>query len=362
MVVDGVPQELWLNIQNAMDLEPFQEQQQANGAMVTFQEPGEGSTGMTATPIRSNRSDTSVLGDLPIDFFDMLNGDGSNGTNRRQSTGPPIQDIYGNFERTGPDATSFNNYSATDLAVSSAGRGHTLTNSQFATAFTPQYMQNFSDDITPPDTTDSPNANTCECLDKQVRLLFRMDKVEQAQKKSSPDVALVGARDAMEQWEALRQCTACQSGSTGGVFLMFVMSMRFLLRALRCSFANAAVAGAEPMAARRDPAADSATHGNWRVSMGQYEAYGEEYKLTSRMLIILAVQRIETALAYAKTRLQQRQAAARLEAGGNKERAEAIEIFDKLVQGDQRALLTENGFDSRVGLLLLGLEGIIGSN
>ena len=237
------------------------------------------------------------------------------------------------------------------------------------------YLQNFLDDVSmsSPEAIDSSGSSTsknaCECLDKQVRLLFRMDKVEQSQKKSSPDVALIAARDAMEEWDNLRQCTACRRSGTEGVFLMFVMSMRFLLRALRCSFANAAIVGMDRTTTQQQPSSTSAEdsttngyHSNWNVSVGKYEATAEEYKITSRMLVVLAVQRIENALAYAKTRLQHRQAAARLDTEENKGRADAIAIFDRLIRSDQRALLTENGFDSLMGMLLHGLEGIIGSN
>ncbi|KAF2811539.1 uncharacterized protein BDZ99DRAFT_569556 [Mytilinidion resinicola] len=384
-------QDLWLDIQNSIDLERYQNQRQLGQPMPTFEGIRDGSPGNTMTPIRT-RSDTgltaSVLGNLPIDFFDLLNGEESSSDRRASQTSngqaglpssqlPPadrsrsndtsFEDPYGNLERTMSNTTSFNNFPATGLAMSSTGSGHAFGTSQFPAGLTPQHLQNFLDNVSmsSPDATDSPGTTTCECLDKQVRLLFRMDKVEQAQKKSSPDTALVAARDAMEQWDSLRQCTACDKGSTEGIFLMFVMSMRFLLRALRCSFANAAVAGMDRIATQqRSSVEDSAAtcRSNWRVSIGKYEAAGEEQKITSRMLIILAVRRIETALAYVKTRLQQRQAAARLETEGNKGRAEAIAIFDKLIQGDKRDLLTENGFDSHMGMLLHGLEGILGSS
>lgn len=188
-----------------------------------------------------------------------------------------------------------------------------------------------------------------------------MDKVEQAQKTSAPDFALEAARDAMEQWDILRQCTACNEGSTEGVFLMFVMCMRFLLRALRWSFANTAMD--DVVNTQRSTVEDSATpeRSKWCVLIGKYEATRYESRITSRMLIILAVRRIEIALAYAKTRLQQRQAAAQLEPEGYKEREEAITRFDSLIQGEKRALLTENEFESYMQVLLHGLEGILGS-
>ncbi|PVH98596.1 hypothetical protein DM02DRAFT_615719 [Periconia macrospinosa] len=387
----------WLDIQNTIDLEQYQKQHQLSQSLPIFETSRDGSTGGTITPIRT-QSDVSVLGDLPMNFFDLLNGDESTGDRRvslsnndgvrlpsshlspmdpAPSNDTSFQNLYGSFERTVPNINPFNNYPATtEMDMSSTGNGHLFGNTQFPTSLTPQYLQNFLDDVSmsSPEAVDSSGSSTstnaCECLDRQVRLLFRMDKVEQSQKKSSPDVALIAARDAMEQWDNLRQCTVCRKSGTEGVFLMFVMSMRFLLRALRCSFAKAAAVGGidRTTTQQQSPSAsteDSTTGGyqsNWNVSVGKYEATGEEYKITTRMLIVLAVQRIETALAYAKTRLQHRQAAARLETKENKGRADAIAMFDRLIRGDQRALLTENGFDSRMGILLHGLEGIIGSN
>ncbi|KAF2444617.1 hypothetical protein P171DRAFT_472661 [Karstenula rhodostoma CBS 690.94] len=374
-------QGLWLDIQNSIDLE---QQHQLNHPLPTFEGTRDGTN--TAPSIRT-RSDTgsaaSLLGNLPVAFFNPPNGEASSFDRRASQIsneevglpssqlplagrslpdGTSFGDLYGDLERPMSSTTSFNNYLATGLVMSATGSGYTFGPSQYPASLTPQHMPNFLDDVSvsPPDATDSSVTTTCDCLDKQVRLLFRMDKVEQAQKKSPPDVALQAARDAMEQWDSLRQCTACNKGGTEGVFLMFVMCMRFLLRALRCAFANTAVAGMANQ--QRSPVEDSAAtyRSNWRVLIGKYEATGDEYKIASRMLIILAVRRIESALAYAKTRLQQRQATARLELEGDKGRAEAIEIFDRLIQEEKRALLTENEFDSYMGMLLHGLEGILG--
>ncbi|CAI6331487.1 unnamed protein product [Periconia digitata] len=196
--------------------------------------------------------------------------------------------------------------------------------------------------------------NTCDCLDRQAKLLFHMDEVEQSQKRSPPDISLIATRHAMEQWDNLYHCTACLHNGTEGVFLMFLMSMRFLLRALRHAFSHSDGIQTGESSLPEDP--DTVCESR-HLSIGGYRASGEEYKLASRTLIIMAVQRIEDALWHAKARLKHRQA--RLEMMGDKGRLEGVEAFYKMVQERQEVWGLMGGLDDRMELLLRGLDCVI---
>jgi hypothetical protein len=356
------------DIQDSNELEQGPNQHQLGNPRPIFERTRDDSSKMTSIRIQDDTGLAASLLNAEASSSDTRASQIHNGKLptpqlRSRTDDTSFEDLYGNLDCLMSNPTAFNNYPATGLATSSTARGFTFGTSQFSSSLTP-HSSNCLDDVSlsSPDALDSPGITTCGCLDKQVKLLFRMDKVEQAQKQSSPDVALEAARDAIKQWDSLRQCTTCNKGGTEGVFLVFAMCMRFLLRALRCSFANTAMA--EMADQQHSSGEDFATicRSNWRVSVGKYEGTWEEYKITSRMLIILAVRRIEIALAYTKTRLQQRQTAACLEPEGDKGSAEAVAIFDRLIQEEKGALLTENEFDSYMGMLLYGLEGILGSS
>jgi hypothetical protein len=306
---------------------------------------------------------------LPMDFFDPPNDNASTlGSIVKQISDEEVAQTSSRRSRASRsrrnDVTaSFNNDPTTGLAMSSEGSGTSFGTPQFPASRTPQPSLNSPDDfsVSSPNAANTSDATTCDCLDRQVQLLYQMDEVEQAQKDSSPDVALEAARGAMEHWERLRQCTACNEGDREGVFLMFVMCMRFLLRALRCAFANTAMTtiADQQRSSVENPAATCRS--NWHVMVGAYEATGHESQLASRMLIVLAVRRIETALTYAKGRLQRRRAPARLGIGGDEGWIEAVAEHDTLSQGVKSVLFTKEEFESYVGLLLHGLEEILGS-
>ena len=73
---------------------------------------------------------------------------------------------------------------------------------------------------------------SCNCLERQAGFLLRLKELE-AQQEPRIDVLLVFAKNGIESWQSLIECSICQENDDEEALLLTAMSIRVFVRSLR---------------------------------------------------------------------------------------------------------------------------------
>ena len=147
----------------------------------------------------------------------------------------------------------------------------------------------------------------CNCLEQHAQLLYLLKNLEQGQRTSSIDVALISVQQALAPWQSLIHCRICPHDDDQSVLLLSVMSIRSILRRLQrlCldSTHTSSASGYSTPAQQTITSGSTTSFG--KVTLGSYEATGDEQKLVTDLLIVRALGKIKFVLLSLKEKLDQ---------------------------------------------------------
>ncbi|KAH8821293.1 hypothetical protein F5884DRAFT_82671 [Xylogone sp. PMI_703] len=293
-----------------------------------------------------------------VDSWDVFGGFEFNMGHRESSTALPNTQTHSHsHDVPGYVSSLFSEIGTSGIETSNFSGGRPFRGQQADQSPASSEIQNITAEIPTPSQL-VPSA--CSCVIQHIKLLDQIEDLGQVRAHLSLDIILIALRRATETWNNLIQCRKCQQTENQGVFLLFAMSIRTLLRSLKLSSLN----NEKNRSSSGSISPPSISQPSWtdqRVVVGKYHATEDECRLVSHTLIMLAVYRIELAVKYLKRKINTCRCtlqgclpndSERLGLGG-------FSLFESLNEEGYRTLFSIANFDNHVESLLRDLGGII---